>query len=148
MLDEADGRQTNERQQGLDGRRTRNRGRYLVMGKKTEEDDRLIVSYVRSLDRQRSRELSRAMRAMRRQTTDICMRDSINAAFASASPSYRGTKNRNKSASRRNRNKKDGDEKAAARSGNEMGKTGRRTRKHKRRSSAPATATETETETD
>ena len=137
VLDETDERQADDRQQGLDGgRRSRNRGRYLVMGEKTQEG-RLIVSYVRSLDRQRSRELSRAMRAMRRQTTTICLRDSINAAFASASPPYRGAKNRNRS-----RKKKGGDEKSTA---NEMTKTGRRASKHRRRSSAPSAEIETET---
>jgi len=137
-------RQTDERQQGLDGggRAGRSRGRYLVMGRKsTADDDRLIVSYVRSLDRQRSRQLRRAMRAMRRQATTICMRDGISAAFASSSaavsPPYRANGNRNK-------NKKEGEGKLSlARSSNEMKRSGRRARKQKRRiSERPETDTE------
>jgi len=150
---EAGERQTvGERQQGLDrdgaGRRARrhSRGRFLVMGKKSSSDEsQLFVTYVRSLDRQRSRQLRRAMRAMRRQTATICARDGINAAFAAVSPPYRATaadKSRNKS-------KKEGEEKLSSSrsSNNDMKRTrGRRERKHKRRSSAPA-ETETETKT-
>ena len=134
-----------ERQSETDGRRSRNRGRYLVMGRKRQ--DRLVISYVRSLDRQRSRQLSRALRAMRGQSTALCMRDGINAAFASASPPRRENRDRNAHRNRRGRKKKDGDgDKMAARSNNEMSKAGRRARKHRRRSS-PETETETETET-
>jgi len=147
ILDEADGRETDQTQS--DGQTRSRRGRYLVMGKKNQ--DRLIVAFVRSLDRQRSRELSRAMRAMRRQATTICMRAGINAAFASASPPYRANqrvKNRHETAAGgRGGRKKDGESvKLAARSNNDM-KTRRRRRrvgKHRRRSS-PATETETET---
>jgi len=131
LLDEAAGPQTTDR------KTTRNRGRYLVMGKKT--GDRLVVNYVRSLDRQRSRQLSRAMRAMRRQTVTLCRRDGINAAFASASPPY----NR---ASRRDRKKKDGGQKLTAESNNEMSKRGRHARKHRRRSRSQA-PTNVQTET-
>lgn len=136
--DDADGRDTDETLS--DEQMRRDTGRYLVMGKKKQ--GRLIVTFVRSLDRQRSRQLSRAVRAMRRQATTICMRAGINAAFASASPPYR-VKNRNESG----RKKKDGEnEKLAARSNNEMKSRRRRARKHRRRSS-PATEIETETET-
>ena len=124
-----------ERQSETGARRTRDKGRYLVMGKKTQ--GRLIVSYVRSLDRQRSRQLSRALRAMRGQSTTICMRDGINAAFASVAPPYR---DRN----RRGRKKKDGGDKMAERNNNEMSKATRRARKHRRRSS-PQSESEIET---
>jgi len=122
----------------LSERGSRSGGRYLVMGKK--QRDQLIVSYVRSLDRQRSRDLARAMRSIRRQAGTLCAQDEIHAAFASAaSPPYRA-----KSRNENNRKEKGGGKRARARSNNEMAKTGRRSRKHKRRSS-PAAEIETET---
>jgi len=141
VLDEADERVTGETQ--ADRQTGSNGGRYLVMGSK--KNDRLVVSFVRSLDRQRSHQLSRAMRAMRRQATTICQRAGINAAFASASPPYRANrpraKNGNEIAGGGRRNRKKG-EKMAARSSNEMKTRRRRARKQKRRSS-PETVVET-----